>query len=323
MDEDTGKFDPMYQTIHVDEKWFYLNKTQRRVYLTQAEYEDEDKLPVAKGNKRHRLKVMFLCAVARPRYDIHRKKWFDGKLGIWPFTCVAPAKRNSKRRPKGTPETKPVNVTAAIYKEFMLEKVLPAIMKKWPPSYRKHPIWINEDNSRCHPESVRKAMQEAAALKGWDIRGRHQPANSPDFNVLDLGFFNSIQSLHYKSDPKDIDELVANVHKAFNKVSKETLDNTFMSLQLCMELSLERAGNNTYKLGHQHKKKKRNKSALPYNVVPQETLEKGFHVLGGPCMHIPTPIHPLLAAEEDSDPGFSSSCIDSGSSSVKVESAIL
>ena len=209
---------------------------------------------------------------------------------------------------------KPVNVNAKLHKEFMLVKVLPAIHRKWPLACRKEPIWINEDNSRCHPEATQLAVQEAAASRGWDICGRPQPANSPDFNVLDLGFFNSIQSLHCKSSLKTIDELVKNVHKAFKDTKKETLENTFMSLQLCMELSLERGGNNTYKLGHRKKDERGSKPALPCNTVPQETLEKGFHVLGGPCMHIPVPTHPLSASEDDSDPGFVSG-VDSSNSS--------
>ncbi|KAG3154065.1 hypothetical protein PC128_g22450 [Phytophthora cactorum] len=28
---------------------------------------------------------MFLAAVARPRYDLRRRTYFDGKLGIWPI----------------------------------------------------------------------------------------------------------------------------------------------------------------------------------------------------------------------------------------------
>lgn len=40
-----------------------------------------------------------------------------------------------------------------------------------------------------------------------------QPPNSPDLNVLDLGFFRAIQSLKYKEASKTIDELVSGVGK--------------------------------------------------------------------------------------------------------------
>lgn len=45
-----------------------------------------------------------------------------------------------------------------------------------------------------------------------------QPANLPDFNVLDLGFFNSIQSIQYKTSSKTTEELVAAVDEEVMKV---------------------------------------------------------------------------------------------------------
>ena len=39
----------------------------------------------------------------------------------------------------------------------------------------------------------------------------NQPPNSPDFNILDLGFFNSIQSLQQQKRMTDIDELITAV----------------------------------------------------------------------------------------------------------------
>ena len=46
---------------------------------------------------------MFLCAVARPRYDTRRNARFDGKIGIWSIGKWEPAKRSLKKRTKGTP----------------------------------------------------------------------------------------------------------------------------------------------------------------------------------------------------------------------------
>lgn len=36
-------------------------------------------------NKQAIDKVMFLAALARPRYHANRNCYFDGNLGIWPF----------------------------------------------------------------------------------------------------------------------------------------------------------------------------------------------------------------------------------------------
>jgi hypothetical protein len=57
---------------------------------------------------------------------------FDGKIGMWPFIKQVEAQRDSVNRPAGTIETKCVTVTKAVYREFMIEKVIPAIKEKWP-----------------------------------------------------------------------------------------------------------------------------------------------------------------------------------------------
>ncbi|RHY17126.1 hypothetical protein DYB32_010568, partial [Aphanomyces invadans] len=66
MDVDGEKyFDPMYDTVHVDEKWFFMTRLQTKVIGAPGE---RIKQRTCKS-KRHLLKVMFLSAVARPRWD--------------------------------------------------------------------------------------------------------------------------------------------------------------------------------------------------------------------------------------------------------------
>ncbi|KAH9102947.1 hypothetical protein AeMF1_020600, partial [Aphanomyces euteiches] len=71
-------FDNMHSYVHVDEKWFYLTKVRRKFYV----YEDEEIAARSVKSKGFITKVMFLAAVARPRYDYHRKTEFDGKIGV-------------------------------------------------------------------------------------------------------------------------------------------------------------------------------------------------------------------------------------------------
>lgn len=61
-------------------------------------------------SKRFLTKVMFLVAVARPRWNTTRDQWFDGHIGMWLCMRTELAKRNSKNRPKGTPITVTVNL---------------------------------------------------------------------------------------------------------------------------------------------------------------------------------------------------------------------
>ncbi|KAG2913298.1 hypothetical protein PC129_g8854 [Phytophthora cactorum] len=74
---------------------------------------------------------MFRAAVARPRDDSNGQVVFDGKIGIWDFTKQKVALRNSVNRPKGTLETKNLStVDRAVYKQYLLEHVIPAIKRK-------------------------------------------------------------------------------------------------------------------------------------------------------------------------------------------------
>ena len=75
-------FHDTMKVIHIDEKWFYLAKNSRRYYLGVQESEPHWTM----RSKRNCTKVMFLAAVARPRWNTTTNKQFDGKIGIWSFT---------------------------------------------------------------------------------------------------------------------------------------------------------------------------------------------------------------------------------------------
>jgi len=108
-----------------------------------------------------------------------------------------PAQRVSKYRDKGTPITKPINVTRDVSRSYLITKVLPAIVAKWPREARGETIWIQQDNARTHIEPNDEAFCLAVRQTGLDIRIFNQPANSPDLNVLDLSFFASLQIFQY------------------------------------------------------------------------------------------------------------------------------
>jgi hypothetical protein len=111
---------------------------------------------------------------------------------------------------------KPIDsVTTAEYWEFILEKVLPAIEEKWPED-QEGTIKIQHDNAMpLHINNSDPAFQEAVCHSKFDIELTYQPPNSPDLNVLDLGFFNAIQSLQHQSGAQTIEELVAAMEDAF------------------------------------------------------------------------------------------------------------
>jgi len=88
-------FHHFYDFVHIDEKWFFVSERKMHIYLSLG----ENRLHCTTQNKQDILKVMFLCAIARPRYDANGNRTFDGKLGIWPFVETAPAQRSSRNCP--------------------------------------------------------------------------------------------------------------------------------------------------------------------------------------------------------------------------------
>jgi len=70
------------------------------------------------------------------------------------------------------------------------------------------PIYIVQDNAPSHLEVNDHLFCEAARQDGFDIRLICQPPNSPDFNILDLGFFRAIQAIQYRKSMRTVQELV-------------------------------------------------------------------------------------------------------------------
>jgi hypothetical protein len=86
------KYTTFYYEVHVDEKWFYLVQDHGRYYLTANEAPPRMKTV---QHKSHIMKVMFLCALARPRYNNTTRQWFDGLIGIYPVGELDMYKRRS------------------------------------------------------------------------------------------------------------------------------------------------------------------------------------------------------------------------------------
>ncbi|ETV94901.1 hypothetical protein H310_11552 [Aphanomyces invadans] len=201
-------FDSMLDTVHVDEKWIFMTRMKRT--------------------------VMFLSAVARPRWDDTKKEWFNGKVGTWHFTEVVPAQRRSVRRDAGTPDMKTIPVTRDTYKAMLIQHVIPAIRAKWPVAESRS-VKIQQDNARPHVPPLDADVIAACKADGWDMQVVFQPPNSPDMNVLDLGFFRAIQALQAEKYSSTVEEIVAATEAAWANVKMTTLNKNFLTLQRCLQ----------------------------------------------------------------------------------------
>ena len=256
---DPSKFRDMMDRVHVDEKWFFLSR-QRESYLLLPEEKNPKRCVKSKS---HITKVMFLCAVARPRFNTSANSWWDGKLGIWPIGGWEPAQRASKNRPRGTLVWKNKPVTKGVYRELLISKLLPAIIEKWPRTDRlSRKIWIQQDGAKSHintdDQEFRDAIQDQELNAGLYM----QAANSPDVNLLDLVFFGAIQSFN-DAAPKNEEDLIKSVQLAYNNYPRTKLNRMWLTLQSVFNQIILCNGDNEYDIQHLSKEKLERAGKLP------------------------------------------------------------
>ena len=252
----TSKFEDMEDLIHIDEKWFYLTKDGQRFIIVSDKEEPYRHVQ----HKSFLTKIMFLYAVARPRYDTNKNTWFDRKIGIWPIGKWEPAKRSSKKRAKGTPVWKNQCITWDVYREYLIQKFLLAVKEKWPRNNAR--IWLQQDGGKSHILEEDVEFKEAVQQIGLNLTVFTQAPNSPDTNILDLGFFRAIQSFN-DACPDNEEELIKSVEKAYGEYPWRKLNFVWLTLQSCLNKIIEHDGGNDYKIPHMGKESLWRRGLLP------------------------------------------------------------
>ena len=125
-------------------------------------------------------------------------------------------KRKPKNRPRGTPVWKNKVVTKEVYRELLISKLLLAIIEKWPQTDRlSRKIYIQQDSPKSHIGEDNKEFKDTLAEQDINVEFCTQAATSPDVNLLDLGFFQAIQSFN-DVVPKNKEELIHAVSAAYD-----------------------------------------------------------------------------------------------------------
>lgn len=140
-------------------------------------------------------------------------------------------------------------------RQYLIEKVIPAIKSVWPQDAIHETIYIQQDNARTHVSPNDPAFLQAVAAIGLDIWLMQQPPNSLDMNVLDLSFFRSLQSLTDSRNPTTIEELIQGVEEEYEAYDVENLNRVFLSLQMCMKEVMKIGGGNRYRNPHMNKRR--------------------------------------------------------------------
>ena len=256
-----AKYKNMHDRVDVDEKWFYLTRDGARYILTDVEDGDENhknKEDEPTRRVRHKgyvTKVLFFCAQARPRWDPNRNQMWDGKLGLWPVGKWRPAARTSVNRPAGTLVWENETVDRTKYRQILLQQVVPAIKDKWPRgtfNASNFIIRIQQDGAGAHIRPDDELFE--AGLQELGMQNKvllySQPANSPDTNINDLGFFRALQSLYERRAPKDVNELIEYVQETYNDYSYAKINKIWLSLMAVYNKILEHHGDNNFQLPH-------------------------------------------------------------------------
>jgi hypothetical protein len=90
-----------------------------------------------------------------------------------------------------------------------------------------------------------------------------QPANLPDLNINDLGFFNALQALYYQAAPKNAGEIITMVEAAYNDYPWRKINYLWLTLQSVFNKIVKCNGNNTYSIPHINKEKLDGEDELP------------------------------------------------------------
>ncbi|GMF53338.1 unnamed protein product [Phytophthora fragariaefolia] len=150
---------------------------------------------------------------------------------------------------------------------MLIDKLLPAILSKWPGGGRGTRITIQQDNASPHIDPKDSAFCAAVSALDLNVVLKFQPPNSPDLNCLVLGAFNAIQARQQLRSLHTLAELVAAMTDAFWELPDETLNNVFLSLQCAMESCIREQGENTYMLTPMAQAKLRREGRLPLTIA--------------------------------------------------------
>uniref|UniRef100_A0AAV1TR81 DUF7769 domain-containing protein n=1 Tax=Peronospora matthiolae TaxID=2874970 RepID=A0AAV1TR81_9STRA len=244
-----GLFDDMHNVVHVNVKWFASSRDKKT-------------------------KVMFLVAVARPQWDLHKNECFDGKIGMWPFVREV-TQAHDADGPQ-LPERTFValeTVTKEDVQRMITELVIPAIRLNMPVHLMHGPIYIQQDSAkiRCSGDAT---FAEEGRKHGWNIQMQNLPPYSPDFVVMDSALFKPILDVLKTSPPQPsassvsgLAELISSVERGFASLTRDDINDAFLTLQKALECTMRVQGANTYELGPTSREQLQMEGSLPVSVL--------------------------------------------------------
>jgi hypothetical protein len=251
-------FEEEKNTLHLDEKWWYLEIVRKTVRTFPGEDEfDFDTV----AHKDHRTKFMGTAVIGYPEGD------FDGRVAWINHVTATPALRNSVNRPAGTIEYIPYNVNAENFYESFVSNG--GIIQQVSNRYPNRDMIIQIDNARPHTgeDNVNRINQYARSIHA-SVTIKCQPANSPDLNMCDQSFFHSLSKESDKLTVgcRTVGHLIEAVKRAWEEYDATKLIVQYGHMYAVWNEVLKHEGSNQFKNPHSNV---RNKIAagIPLNNV--------------------------------------------------------
>ena len=168
-------------------------------------------------------------------------------------------------------------ITRDKYRELLLEKVVPAIAEKWPRHEWESPrtiIRIQQDGAKSHIHPINDAaFWQGMAELGFENKMLlyTQPANSPDTNINDLGFFRALQLMFHDHCPNDEAEIIQYVTMKNNEYDHSKINSIWLTLMSCYNMIIDCHGGNDYKIPHIGKRALERNGELPQTLAVTNT----------------------------------------------------
>ena len=255
---DLLKFLDMMDRVHVDEKWFFLSR-QRERYLLLPEEKNPKRCVKSKS---HITKVMFLCAVACPRFNTSANSWWDGKLGIWPIGGWEPAQRASKNRPRGTLVWKNKPVTKGVIESYSFLSCCQQLLKngRGRTGYRER-FGFSKTEPKVILTQMIKSLEKQYKIRN-SMRDCTRKRRTRQMLTYLIWVFRAIQSFN-DAAPKNEEDLIKSVQLAYNNYPRTKLNWTWLTLQSVFNQIILCNGDNEYDIQHLSKEKLKRAGKLP------------------------------------------------------------
>jgi hypothetical protein len=174
-----------------------------------------------------------------------------------------PAQHNSRQRPAGTWEWKLLSLTKEVYGAFLFDKVVPSVYY----SHGRRTTGAFGFSRTTLPLERKEELQNThgSGLE-WEFELYCQPPNSPDMNMNDLCFFASPHLLQYHNPTNAIHEIMEELQLIYDEYPGAKLNNSFLTLQTCMNQVIECHGGIDYKIERMNKARLERLGLLPQSI---------------------------------------------------------